>query len=292
MTAQILTGHTRDLGGFTVTRILPQVACRAVGPFVFYDQMGPARFQPGQGIDVRPHPHIGLSTLTWLFEGRIMHRDSLGYHQAIEAGAVNSMTAGRGISHSERTHPDDLANGQALHGIQVWIALPDDAEEIEPAFAHHPADTIPRLDRPGAILRLIAGEAYGAASPVAVHSRLFYLQADLEPGAILSLPDGFGERAVHVVEGAASIAGQPMAVGQLAILTGEDVATVSAGPEGARLMLLGGDPVGPRFLDWNFVASSKEKLAQAHAAWAAEDWSGGRFSLPPGDDREWIPLPG
>jgi redox-sensitive bicupin YhaK (pirin superfamily) len=143
MTTQILSGHTKDLGGFNVTRVLPQVARRSVGPFVFYDEMGPARFQPGQGVDVRPHPHIGLSTLTWLFEGRIMHRDSLGYHQPVEAGAVNWMTAGRGITHSERTHPDDLANGQALHGIQVWIALPDDAEETEPAFAHHPADTIP-----------------------------------------------------------------------------------------------------------------------------------------------------
>jgi hypothetical protein len=292
VTTQILSGLTKDLGGFTVTRILPQIARRSVGPFVFYDQMGPASFPPGQGIDVRPHPHIGLSTLTWLFEGRIIHRDSLGYHQPVEAGAINWMTAGRGITHSERTHADDLAAGQALHGIQVWIALPDEAETIDPSFTHYPADAVPKISLPGAHIALIAGQTWGATSPVTVHSRLFYAQADLEPGAQVAFPEGYEERAVHLVSGAVSLDGQAVEVGQMALAVQGAAGVLEAGPEGARLMLLGGDSVGPRFLDWNFVASSKEKLAEARAAWAAEDWTGGRFSLPPGDDHEWIPLPG
>jgi redox-sensitive bicupin YhaK (pirin superfamily) len=286
----ILDGAKKDLGGFSVARVLPQVKRRSVGPFVFYDQMGPANFPPGQGIDVRPHPHIGLSTLTYLFAGRIMHYDSLGFHQAIEAGAVNWMTAGRAITHSERTHPDDLASGQTLHGIQVWIALPDEDEDTAPSFEHYPAATLPEIRQDGAVLRVIAGEAWGHVSPVKTHSRLFYVHAELEAGASVSLPVNYAERAIHVVSGSVMVDTQVVGEGSMAFFAAGSAATVSAGAEGARLMLLGGDSVGPRFLDWNFVASSREKLAEARAQWAAEDWSGGRFSLPPGDDGEWIPL--
>jgi redox-sensitive bicupin YhaK (pirin superfamily) len=287
----ILDGAVKDLGGFSVARVLPQVKRRSVGPFVFYDQMGPAQFAPGQGIDVRPHPHIGLSTLTYLFSGRIMHRDSLGYHQPIEAGAVNWMTAGRGITHSERTHPDDLTNGQALHGIQVWIALPDSDEDTDPSFEHYPSASLPEIMQKSAVLRVIAGEAYGAVSPVKTHSRLFYVHGELTAGASVAMVAGYQERAVHVVSGSITVGEQTIAAGQMAFFQAGAAASITAGAEGARVMLLGGDSIGQRYLDWNFVASSKERLDQAKAAWRAEDWANGRFSLPPGDDHEWIPLP-
>lgn len=288
----IISGKVKDLGGFSVARVLPQPGLRSVGPFVFYDEMGPADFPPGGGIDVRPHPHVGLSTITYLFAGRILHADSLGVRQAIEPGAVNWMTAGRGITHSERTHPDDRARGQTLHGIQAWIALPDAAEDAEPAFEHTPADALPVLDRDGVVLRLIAGAGWGLVSPVRTRSPLVYAHGELAPGAVLVFAADSAERAVHVVSGAVAIGDAALEAGQMLLLDPGVPATLLAGPTGARVMLLGGEPVGPRFLDWNFVASTRERLEQARADWAGEDWTGGRFRLPPGDDHEWIPLPG
>jgi redox-sensitive bicupin YhaK (pirin superfamily) len=288
----IIQGKVKDLGGFSVARVLPQIAARSVGPFVFYDVMGPADFSPGHGIDVRPHPHIGLATITYLFSGRILHADSLGVRQPIEPGAVNWMTAGRGITHSERTHTDDLANGQHLHGIQAWITLPDEAEDTEPAFEHFPVDVLPVLDAEGVTLRLIAGAGWGLASPVKTRSPLIYAHGELQAGASLMFEASQPERAVHVVSGSITANGAPVDPGAMLLLEeGADVQLV-AGADGARLMLLGGASVGDRFLDWNFVASSKERLEQAKADWRGEDWTSGRFKLPPGDDAEWIPLPG
>ena len=280
-----LTGNARDLGGFSVARVLPQAALRHVGPFVFFDHLGPAVFAPGHGIDVRPHPHIGLATVTYLFEGSLGHRDSLGTVVDIEPGAVNWMTAGRGIAHSERTPPAARAAGQRMHGIQSWVALPDAHAEDAPAFAHHPAATLPSIAFGGAKRTLIAGTAFGAKSPVGALSPMFYIDIDAEAGASVALPAEHEERAVYIVSGAIDLDGTRYGAGTMVVVApGGETAFTAA--ERTRAMLLGGASVGPRHIDWNFVSGSQPRIDQAKA-----DWVAGRFPRVPGET-EFIPLPG
>jgi redox-sensitive bicupin YhaK (pirin superfamily) len=281
----VIEARRRDLGGFEVGRLLPHAARRMVGPFIFLDRMGPAAFAPGipRSVDVRPHPHIGLSTLSYLFEGEIMHRDSVGSEQAIRPGEVNWMTAGRGITHSERFERARREGGR-MDGLQAWVALPREDEETEPAFFHHPAADLPELEEDGAWRRVIAGEAYGARSPVRTHSPLFYVHSTLEAGAREQLPDGFSERAAYVIEGEVEADGRRIKEGELLVF-GKGEAVLQASTR-AALMLLGGEPVGERFIEWNFVSSSQERIEQAKA-----DWRAGRMKLPDLDRDEFISLP-
>lgn len=281
----IIRPRTRDLGGFEVARVLPYAKRRTIGPFIFFDRMGPNTFGVGEGIDVRPHPHIGLATVTYLFEGEIMHRDSLGYEQPIRPGDVNWMTAGRGIVHSERTR-DEVRNSESrLFGIQSWVALPKDSEEIAPSFHHHPGDTLPEVENNGVTMRMIAGSAYGMTSPVETASPMFYLNARMIAGSALDMTQDYAERAIYVVEGEIAINGEAHGANEMLVLTeGADV-TIEA-KDGARIMLLGGAPIdGERHIWWNFVSSSTERIEQAKA-----DWKAGRFDMVEGDD-EFIPLP-
>ncbi len=282
----VVEPHARDLGGFTVGRVLPALAMRHVGPFVFFDHMGPAELPPGHGIDVRPHPHVNLATVTYLFEGAIVHKDSLGSDQAIHPGDINWMTAGRGIVHSERTGADLRRAGSRLHGIQLWVALPTADEEAEPAFHHHPAGTLPVVDAGGARTRVLAGALHGVRSPVRVFSPLAYADAVLPGGAELVVPDEYEERAAYVVEGTVSCGAEDVVAPRLLVFEdGEDAVLRSAA--GARVLLLCGAPLdGPRHLYWNFVSSSKERIERAKS-----DWREGRFPKVPGDEEEFIPLP-
>jgi hypothetical protein len=283
---QTIEGRPRDLGGFTVRRVLPAVGRRRVGPFIFFDQMGPARLAAGAGMDVRPHPHICLATVTYLFEGELDHRDSVGTFQTIRPGDVNWMIAGRGIVHSERTGPEAREAGPVMHGIQCWVALPLEHEETEPRFEHHSAATIPRVMQDGVTLDVIAGTAYGATSPVGVLSPTLYVHARLDAGARLPVDDTHEERAVYVVEGALGCDGRTLEPGTMAILRpGADV--VISAETATRVMLLGGAKLeGERYLFWNFVSSSRERLERAK-----EDWRHRRFPTVPGDEVEFIPLP-
>ncbi|MEO6369294.1 MAG: pirin family protein, partial [Steroidobacteraceae bacterium] len=277
--------RARDLGGFEVRRALPSSQRQMVGPFISFDQMGPAEFLTGQGIDVRPHPHIGLSTVTYLFDGEIMHRDSLGTVIDIRPGEMNLMTAGRGIVHSERTSPALRAAGHTLHGIQAWIALPRSHEECEPAFAHFGAAELPLLVDGGASLHLIAGEAGGARSPVETALPMIYADAQLAAGATLQFDAHYAERAVYTVTGEIEIGGERCAPSQMLVLKPGAAVTIRA-ITASRCMLLGGEPVdGPRHLWWNFVSSSRERIEQAK-----QDWQAGRFAQVPGET-EFIPLP-
>ena len=283
----VIESRARDLGGgLTVGRVLPFVRRRMVGPFIFLDHMGPAAFQPGQGIDVRPHPHIGLATVTYLFDGEIHHHDNLGFSQKIWPGEVNWMTAGSGIVNSERTDPSPRSSGSRMHGMQAWVALPREDEETAPAFAHHGAEALPELAGPGVWARLIAGSAYGLSNNVRTFSPLFYLHAELEPDATLALPVDYAERAVYVVSGTVSHEGVRHPSGRLLVFAsgGEPVITAEDGP--ARLMLLGGANIGPRFIWWNLVSSRQDRIEQAKA-----DWKSGRMVLPPDDNAEFILLP-
>ncbi len=282
----VIDRRRKDLGGFEVGRVLPYPAHQMVGPFVFFDHMGPATFRPGfpRSVDVRPHPHIGLSTVTYLFEGEITHRDSTGVTQAIRPGEVNWMTAGCGITHSERFETL-RANGGGLHGIQAWVALRDADEETDPAFAHHGADDLPTHEGGGLWARLVAGKAFGAEAKVRTHSPLFYVHWRIDAGAQALLPAEYPERAAYVVEGAVRIGAQTFGAGQMIVFEpGEPV--LFTAETAATLMLLGGEPVGPRFLEWNFVSSSQARIERAKA-----DWRAGRFKLPDADDQEFIPLP-
>lgn len=283
--ALTIEGKARDLGGFEVRRLLPSARRRMVGPIIFFDHMGPVQFAPGQGIDVRPHPHIGLATVTYLFEGEIVHRDSLGCVQAIRPGAVNWMTAGMGIVHSERTASEVRASGARLHGIQTWVALPVEHEQVEPCFHHHAAETLPSQERDGARLRLIAGSAYGERSPVKTFSPMFYVEAAMEEGAIVCLPEEHEERALYVVEGLVSVGARTFAPGTMIVFDPGSVA-MAAAVEPSRAMLLGGAAMTEqRHIWWNFVSSSSERIERAKA-----DWKEGRFAKVPGDT-EFIPLP-
>jgi redox-sensitive bicupin YhaK (pirin superfamily) len=282
----VINPRPRDLGGFEVARLLPAAARSMVGPFIFLDRMGPAAFPAGipRAADVRPHPHIGLSTLTYLFAGEIMHRDSVGSEQAIRPGEVNWMTAGRGITHSERFERARREGGP-MDGLQAWVALPREHEETDPAFSHHAAADLPVTQDKGVHRRLIAGEAYGARSPVRAHSPLFYVDCALEAGAREQLPGTYAERAAYVIDGEIEAGTQRLSAGQLVVFRKGAVAALKARTP-ARLMLLGGEPVGERYIDWNFVSSSRARIAQAKA-----DWRAGRMKLPDLDDREFIPLP-
>lgn len=281
----VIPARRKDLGdGFEVGRILPYAKRRMVGPFIFLDHMGPVAFKPGQGIDVRPHPHIGLSTVTYLFAGEIMHRDSLGFTQAIRPGEVNWMTAGRGIVHSERTAPEVRARGGLVHGLQTWVALPDEHAETTPAFTHYAADDLLKFEDGGARGVVIAGTAFGLTSKVATHSPLFYVDVELDAGAKIAIPDNYPERAAYIVHGRVEAEGEHEA-GNL-IVFGAGPATLAAVDAPARVMLLGGAPVGERHIWWNFVAASDQRMEQAKA-----DWKAGRMTLPPDDNGEFIPLP-
>ncbi len=281
----VITSRAKDLGDFEVRRVLPAAERQRVGPFIFFDHMGPAAFAPGQGVGVRPHPHIGLATVTYLFEGVIRHRDSLGFDQPITPGAVNWMTAGRGIVHSERTPEDLRAQGSRLHGLQAWVALPAEAEESPPSFVHHPPETLPRVRHAGADLTLIAGSAFGVDSPVETASETLYLAGSLEAGAGLEVPQACEERAVYVASGEVEVAGEVLGVGAMAVLRSGAPATLRTGGP-AQVAILGGAPIeGERHLWWNFVSSSRERLERAKA-----DWKEGRFPEVPGDP-EFIPLP-
>lgn len=285
--ARVLEGRPRDLGGFGVRRVLPAGGLQTVGPFIFFDHMGPAVFAAGAGVDVRPHPHIGLATVTYLYAGEFMHRDSLGSAQLIRPGDVNWMVAGRGIAHSERTPTEARVapGGAPIHGIQTWIALPKAHEETEPAFEHHPAPTLPEMIQPGAVLRLIAGEAYGRRAPASVFSTMFYVDATLEPGAAVELPAEHVERGVYVAEGEIESGGARFTVGHMALFTAAQPVLIRA-VTASRVMLLGGAPLdGPRYIWWNFVSSSRERIEQAK-----RDWREQRFATVPGDD-ERMPLP-
>ncbi len=283
----VIKGKPRDLGdGFHVSRILPAIEQRAVGPFVFFDYFGPVDFAPGQGIDVRPHPHIGLATVTYLFEGSQMHRDTLGSAQEIRPGDVNWMTAGRGIAHSERTGPQVRARGHRLHGIQSWIGIPAADEEAAPSFQHVAAADLPSETRGGVALKIITGAALGLTSPVKVFSPSVDVEARCDYGASRGLDAQHEERAVFVIDGTVEVGDMPYGNGTMVVLTpGETVKLRAMGA--ARAMLLGGARLdGPRHLWWNFVSSSKERIEQAKA-----DWKAGRFGTIPGDDKEFIPLP-
>jgi redox-sensitive bicupin YhaK (pirin superfamily) len=281
----LVVARTGDIGGFEVRRALPSVKRRMVGPFVFLDQMGPGEFLTGKGLDVRPHPHIGLSTVTYLFQGEILHRDSLGTVKTIQPGAINWMTAGRGISHSERTGPELRATGSNLYGIQSWVALPHHLEETDPAFVHYPVHDLPVIEDEGKWVRVIAGSMYGAVSPVATATETFYADVALEAGVGIPLPSDQEERAAYVAEGRIEIAGDIFEPGQLLVFRPGDEITINA-LEPARLMLLGGAAMdGPRHIWWNFVSSSKDRIEQAKA-----DWKAGLFGQVP-DDQEFIPLP-
>jgi redox-sensitive bicupin YhaK (pirin superfamily) len=283
---KVIVPRTHDLGGFQVRRALPAVGQRMVGPFIFFDQMGPAEFHLGEGLDVRPHPHIGLSTVTYLFDGEIMHRDSLGTALAIRPGAVNLMTAGRGIVHSERTGLEARASGPKLYGIQAWLALPKTHEETAPAFSHHGAEALPRIVEGGKRISLIMGSAYGQTSPVQFPWDALYAEAVLSPGAILPLDPDYDERAVYVVSGKIDIAGEEFGAGQLLVFKPGDRISILAIDQ-SRVMLVGGEPMdGPRNIWWNFVSSSKERIEQAK-----QEWKTGRFDTVPGDEAEFIPLP-
>jgi redox-sensitive bicupin YhaK (pirin superfamily) len=283
----VLLPRAHDIGGFEVRRALPAKERQMVGPFIFFDQMGPGEFLAGRGLDVRPHPHIGLSTVTYLFNGEILHRDSLGSQQPIVPGDVNWMTAGRGIAHSERTDQVLRSHPNRLFGIQSWVALPKDAEETAPGFVHHPAASLPLVEDGGVRLRLIAGAGWGLAAPVAVSSPLFYADAALAPGAAFPLPDEHEERAAYVLDGEVEVAGDCFESGRMLVFRAGDRMALRTGPRGARVLLLGGAAMdGPRHLFWNFVSSSRERIEQAKA-----DWKAGRFSKVPGDEAEFIPLP-
>lgn len=282
----VIVPRARDIGGFEVRRALPSARRQMVGPFIFWDQMGPARFPSGEGMDVRPHPHIGLATLTYLFDGEIMHRDSLGTAQPIRPGEVNWMTAGRGIVHSERTDSVLRAAGAALYGIQAWVALPKSHEEVAPSFAHLGSAALPTIEGEGKRVRVVAGTLWGATSPVPSHSEMIYADAVLDTGAQLPVPAEHEERAVYVVEGTVSIAGDRFECGQLLVLHPGDAVTVQAESQ-ARVLVLGGEPMdGPRYIWWNFVASSRDRIEAAKA-----DWQARRFAIVPGDEQEFIPLP-
>jgi hypothetical protein len=282
--AQVIIPRSHDIGGFRVARALPSRERRMVGPFIFLDQMGPGEFLTGRGVDVRPHPHIGLATVTYLFQGAIQHRDSLGVVQRIEPGAVNWMTAGQGVVHSERTPADVRAAPATLYGIQSWFALPQALEETAPAFFHHQAASLPMVESPGVAVRVVLGSMYGATSPVSVPWETLYADAALEAGTKLPLPMA-EERAAYVVEGAVEIAGEAFDAGRLLVFRAGDAITLKALAP-SRVLILGGAVMdGPRFIEWNFVSSRKERIEQAK-----EEWRAGRFATVPGET-EFIPLP-
>lgn len=287
----VIVPRARDLGGFSVRRALPAPQRQMVGPFIFFDQVGPAEFITGEGIDVRPHPHIGLATVTYLLKGEFQHRDSLGTNQMIYPGEVNWMIAGNGITHSERTSQETRAKPSDLYGIQTWVALPDDAEDGAAAFEHHGSEALPLIEADGASVKLILGRGWGEKSPVSTFTDMIYADAVLLPGAQLPLPNDHEDRGIYVLEGSVEVAGDVFDAGRMMVFRPGDHIRVTAGTSGARLIVLGGETLnGPRHIWWNFVASSKDKIEAAKEAWIKGDFEHGRFKLPPGDDHEFIPI--
>jgi redox-sensitive bicupin YhaK (pirin superfamily) len=282
----VIEPRPRDIGSFEVRRVLPHAKRRLVGPFIFFDHMGPATFAPGQGIEVRPHPHIGLATVTYLFDGAILHRDSLGSYQRIEPGAVNWMVAGRGIVHSERPPDFDPPREMSMEGIQTWIALPREHEDAEPSFSHHPASDLPRFSRDGVDYTVIAGTAFGERAPVRVFSPTLYVHAEAAAGAPIALPDEHAEKAVYVVRGGVEIEGRAIGPGQMSVLADGAMPDVVS-RETSTVMLVGGAPLdGPRLIWWNLVSSTEDRIEAAKRR-----WSDGGFPKVPGDEEEFIPLP-
>ena len=290
----VIDQRRRDLGGLQVGRVLPYAQHRMVGPFIFFDHLGPIDFPPGipKSVDVRPHPHIGLATVTYLFAGEIMHRDSVASEQAIRPGEVNWMVAGRGVSHSERTTATARTGPNSLFGIQTWLALPEKNEDMAPTFNHYGEEMLPVIEDQGVSVRLILGNAYGKTAPATMFSETFYADVTLGPNARLPMPDNHEDRGIYIVEGSISIAGQEFEAPQMMVFRPGDRITVAAGQKGARLMILGGATLsGPRYIWWNFVASSKERIEEAKAEWQAQKWGEGLFDLPIDDRDEHIPLP-
>ncbi len=288
----LIVPRARDLGGFEVRRALPAPKRQMVGPFIFFDQAGPAELLTGQGVDVRPHPHTGLGTVTYLFRGDFHHRDSTGADQLIRPGELNWMVAGRGVTHSERTSAAARSGPNSLFGIQTWLALPDSHEDMAPTFEHHGKEALPVIDDRGVSVRLILGDAYGEKAPATMYSETFYADVKLDAGSRLPMPHDHEDRGIYIVEGSISIAGQGFEAGRMMVFRPGDRITVAAGDRGARLMILGGATLpGPRYIWWNFVASSQERIEEAKAEWRAENWGKGRFDLPVDDRDEHIPLP-
>lgn len=288
----LIIPRSRDLGGFSVRRALPSVERQMVGPFIFFDHMGPAEMITGSGIDVRPHPHIGLGTVTYLYRGEFRHQDSLGTDQMIYPGEVNWMVAGKAITHSERTTDEVRANPHHLHGIQTWIALPEEHEDMDPSFEHRGKEELPFLDDGGVEARVILGTAFGERSPVKVLSETFYVDAVLEPGAKMPLENEHEDRGIYVTRGSITIAGDTFVEGQMMVFRPGDELSLQAGEQGARIMMLGGATLGgPRYVTWNFVSSSKEKIEHAKEEWSKAKWGEGMFDLPPTDRDEFIPYP-
>ncbi len=281
----VIDQRRRDLGGFEVGRVLPFTRRHMVGPFIFFDHIGPTSFAPGipETVDVRPHPHIGLATVTYLFAGEIMHRDSVGVQQAIQPNEVNWMIAGRGITHSERFEKA-RAQGGPMHGIQAWVALPREHEETEPSFGHFGAEALPVHEDSGVRTRLLAGNAFGLTAGVKTHSPLFYAHLEIQPGARAALPPGFSERALYIAAGEIEVRGQRYGAGKMLVFENAEDSSFAA-TQAATVMALGGEPVGERFIEWNFVSSSKARIEQAKA-----DWRAGRMKLPDYDNQEFIPL--
>ena len=280
----VLKPRAKDIGEFEVRRALPFLQQRSIGPWIFFDHFGPVEFAPGEGMNVRPHPHINLATVTYLFEGEIFHRDSLGNSLAIEPGGINLMVAGKGITHSERTRDELRASGYRMHGLQLWHALPEADEEIDPAFYHHPAADIPQVDVGGVTVRVMMGSAYGVTSPVKTFSENIYIEAELKAGETLELPTA-EERGIYVVKGELDVHGETAAIFSMAVLN--DAANTVMAKTDTRFALIGGSHLGTRHLEWNFASSRKERLEQAK-----EDWRNGRFPKVVGDEDEFIPLPG
>lgn len=280
----VLKPGVKDLGGFSVRRSLPSRLQRKVGPWIFFDHAGPAHFKPGEGIDVRPHPHINLATVTYMFEGQFLHRDSIGSVQVIKPGDINLMVAGKGIVHSERTPPELRKTEHSLHALQLWLALPEADEEIDPAFYHYPATELPTTEIDGVSLRVMMGSAYGLSSPVKTFAETLYVEANLKAGQRLTLPN-CEERAIYIAKGEVSSNGTPIEEFTMAILDQRDDFTVEATSD-ARLAFIGGEKLSERFIDWNFVSSDKQRIKRAR-----EDWKEGRFDTVPEDDEEFIPLP-
>lgn len=280
----VLKPGVKDLGSFSVRRALSSRKQRMVGPWIFFDHAGPATFLPGEGIDVRPHPHINLATVTYMFEGQFLHRDSIGSIQVIKPGDINLMVAGKGIVHSERSPPESREQGHTLHALQLWLALPEAFEEIEPAFYHYPAQELPTAELNGVTVRVMMGSAYGLTSPVKTFAETLYVEANMKAGQSLTLPP-CAERAIYLAQGSVMSAGIEIEEFTMAILDDTEPFTVIASSD-VRLAIIGGERLSERHIDWNFVSSRKERIARAR-----EDWSAGRFASVPGDDEEFIPLP-
>jgi len=278
----ILSPRVADLGGFSVRRLLPTAKRKMVGPWIFFDEMGPAAFPAGEGINVLPHPHIGIATVTYLFEGEILHRDSVGSYQPIRPGDINLMVAGSGIAHSERERPEITAKDHRLHGLQLWLALPESHEETDPAFHHYPGDQIPAIDIDGVPVRVMIGSAYGVSSPVRQFSDTLYLEATLKAGQTLELPEAT-ERAVYVASGALRAHGSELPAHSMTVFSRGSGVEVTATEE-TRIAVIGGEPLGKRFIEWNFVSSTRARIEKAK-----EDWSAGRFAKVVGDEEAFIP---